>query len=166
MHSIASDPLLRFISMNLSVSRQRTESCNTGSGSLGQGSIDRACSGSTCLSAEVQRWALQWEEIQIEKLVGRGSYGWVSHYLHHQHRHVSTSLKAEGLTRWCSCFLGIVYVSPSIDLSGSAFKHAQVAPTRSPNSLAGLPCRVATQVYQGRWRSTPVAVKVFLSRGK
>lgn len=63
MRSLADDPLLSGISSGLAAARRAAPAS--------QG-------GSDVSAAELREWEVRWEDIRLERLLGRGSFGKVS----------------------------------------------------------------------------------------
>ncbi len=76
LHSLESDPVLTLISTRLATRRQQPSTA-TGLATLAaSGRSSSAVSRTTsALPEEVRQWAVDWEAIQLERLIGKGSYG-------------------------------------------------------------------------------------------
>ena len=76
-HSAGSDPVLSYIAAQLAATgSQAARSGASSRPELGTAPTS-ASAASSSLPLEMQRWEVRWEDIQLERQVGRGSFGWV-----------------------------------------------------------------------------------------
>lgn len=76
-------PECSHINTYVSTRRQQLVEQEAAAGTDGSGTDASAAAGGggargSPLSAEVQQWVIRWEDITLERLIGRGSFGWVS----------------------------------------------------------------------------------------
>ena len=134
---LSSDPVLSVIAASLSRAAPPASSAES--------STPDAASG-----GELQQWLVQWEDIQFERLLGRGSFGRVSGCL----------LPGRGRQR------PVVCCSPGGMPARCRKRWPEPCPAPPRHSSAGAPRSwPLTQVYLARWFETPCAVKVLLTTG-
>ncbi|KAL4458293.1 hypothetical protein ABPG75_013158 [Micractinium tetrahymenae] len=75
VHSLESDPVLTFISSRMATLRQQPSGATGLATAASRGSSSALSRSTSALPEEVRQWAVDWEAIQLERLIGKGSYG-------------------------------------------------------------------------------------------